>query len=250
MRTRLCDGSSKKRFPLLLGSLLLASAALSPAIAQVASDPYRAGFAPALASADLAQSEAADQLEPGEFEWLPTATKVSDAEVMIIVSLRDQRAYVYRDGERIAISTVSTGKRGKETPTGVFEILQKKKVHHSNLYDDAPMPFMQRLTWDGVALHAGRIPGHPASHGCIRLPKQFAKELYEVTKHGQTVVVSEDGSVDALARAGLSEHLALLVGTSSSLRELAEAVDGEHDYAPSGSAIGTGSATHAAAFSE
>lgn len=250
MRTSVSHRPGNKHLAVLLTSLLLASAAASTAIAQDASDPYREQLAPALAQADLLQSDAPDQLQPGEFEWLPAASHSSDGEVMIIVSLRDQRAYVYRDGERIATSTVSTGRPGNETPTGVFEILQKKKVHHSNLYDNAPMPFMQRLTWSGVALHAGRLPGHPASHGCVRLPKEFAKQLYDVTKHGQTVVVSEDGSVDALARAGLSEQMALLVGTSSSLREIANAVGGEHDYAQRGRTTDIGTAGHAGAFDQ
>ena len=86
-------------------------------------------------------------------------------------------------------SAVSTGKPGKETPTGEFPILQKKKHHRSTLYDDAPMPYMQRITWDGVALHAGRVPGYPASHGCIRLPGGFAEKLYEITNFSSTVVL-------------------------------------------------------------
>ena len=75
---------------------------------------------------------------------------------------------------------------------GVCPILQKKKMHHSNLYDDAPMPFMQRLTWGGVAMHSGRNPGYPASHGCIRLPDEFAELLYGVTSHDTTVVVADE----------------------------------------------------------
>jgi hypothetical protein len=94
------------------------------------------------------------------------------------------------------VSTVSTGKPGHDTPPGVFTILQKQKMHHSTLYDDAPMPFMQRLTWDGIALHAGRLPGYPASHGCIRLPAAFAETLYDVTAHGGVVVVADDATFD------------------------------------------------------
>ena len=76
----------------------------------------------------------------------------------------------------------------------MFPILQKREEHYSNLYDGAPMPYMQRLTWDGIALHAGRIPGYPASHGCIRLPKDFAKRLFAATERGVTVVVADDAS--------------------------------------------------------
>ncbi len=109
----------------------------------------------------------------------------------MVVSLKAQRAYVYRNGVRIGASTVSTGMKGHRTPTGIFTILQKKKDHRSNLYNDAPMPFMQRLTWDGIALHAGGLPGYPASHGCVRLPLAFATRLYDETGLGMTVVVTD-----------------------------------------------------------
>jgi len=128
------------------------------------------------------------QLKPGEFIWSPQA--VPAGPLVMVISLDEQRAYVYRNGLRIGVSTVSTGKKGYETPTGVFTILQKKKDHKSNLYDDAPMPFMQRLTWSGVALHAGRLPGYPASHGCVRLPYEFARRLFDVTTFNMTVVVA------------------------------------------------------------
>ena len=110
----------------------------------------------------------------------------------MVVSLPEQRAYVYRNGVLIGASTVSTGKKGHETPTGVFTILQKHEDHYSNLYDNAPMPYMQRLTWSGVALHAGKLPGYPASHGCVRMPYEFARKLYAETKTGLTVVVSDE----------------------------------------------------------
>lgn len=152
-----------------------------------------------------------DDLQPGQFEWTVDPANV-EGPLVIVVSLADQRAWVFNNGMRIATSTVSTGKAGKETPTGVFPILQKKKVHHSNLYDNAPMPFMQRLTWDGVAMHAGRIPGHPASHGCVRLPAQFARELFNITRRDETVVISPDGSAESLLAVGLPEWQARQVG--------------------------------------
>ncbi len=111
--------------------------------------------------------------------------------MVMVVNLRTQKAYVYRNGVRIGASTVSTGKKGKATPTGVFTILQKNKDHRSNLYNNAPMPYMQRLTWDGIALHAGHLPGYPASHGCVRLPHAFAQKLFAATEMGMTVVVSD-----------------------------------------------------------
>ncbi len=112
---------------------------------------------------------------------------------MLVVSIPQQEAYVYRNGVLIGTSTVSTGKPGKETPTGVFEILQKKVAHESNIYKGAKMPNMQRLTWTGIALHAGQLPGYPASGGCgIRLPLEFSRLLYSVTSLGATVVITGD----------------------------------------------------------
>jgi lipoprotein-anchoring transpeptidase ErfK/SrfK len=125
------------------------------------------------------------ELAPGEFVWKPERAGAGPVEIVVSIPL--QRAYVYRGGTLIAVSTVSTGKKGHRTPTGSFPILQKRPKHFSSLYNDAPMPFMQRLTWDGIALHAGEIPGHPASHGCVRLPLAFAKHLFGVTRIGATV---------------------------------------------------------------
>jgi hypothetical protein len=110
------------------------------------------------------------------------------------VSVDEQLAYVYRNGIRVGVASVSTGKPGHSTPTGVFTILQKDKDHHSKKYDDAPMPYSERLTWDGVALHAGGLPGYPSSHGCIHLPSEFAQLLYGITDMGMTVVVAKQGT--------------------------------------------------------
>jgi L,D-transpeptidase catalytic domain len=131
-------------------------------------------------------------LKPGEFIWSPEL--VPDGPLVMVISITEQRAYLYRNGLRIGVSTVSTGKKGKETPTGVFTILQKNKDHRSNIYNNAPMPFMQRLTWDGIALHAGKLPGYPASHGCVRLPYEFARLLFDTTSFGMTVVVANETS--------------------------------------------------------
>jgi hypothetical protein len=97
---------------------------------------------------------------------------------------------VYRNGVRVAVSTISSGKPGHSTPTGVFTILQKNKDHRSSTYNSAPMPYMQRLTWKGVALHAGNLPGYPASHGCVRLPLEFARLLFDNMPMGGTVVIA------------------------------------------------------------
>jgi hypothetical protein len=134
----------------------------------------------------------AEELKNGEFNWYPERSP--GGPIILIVSLPDQRVYVYRNGVRIAASTCSTGKLGHQTPTGVFKILQKDRNHHSSTYNDAPMPYMNRLTWSGVALHAGQLPGYPASHGCVRLPKEFAERLFGVTKLGMTVVIADDES--------------------------------------------------------
>lgn len=128
------------------------------------------------------------ELQPGEFTWHPERSPVGA--VAIVVSIPDQRVHVYRNGVRIAVSTCSTGKPGHETPTGVFTVLQKDKDHRSSTYNNAPMPNMNRLTWDGVALHAGKLPGYPASHGCVRLPLEFSERLFSVTHVGTPVIVA------------------------------------------------------------
>jgi len=137
----------------------------------------------------LAADVPVDSLRAGESTWSPQMAP--SGPVLVVVSLPAQRAWVYRNGVRIGTSTVSTGRKGHETPVGVYTILQKAREHYSSLYDSAPMPFMQRLTWDGVALHAGHLPGYPASHGCIRLPPDFAEQLFEVTGMQTTVVVTD-----------------------------------------------------------
>lgn len=152
---------------------------------------------PALASAQGPAIAASDgrieALKPGEYLWAPEIAPAGP--VTIIVSLKTQKAYAYRNGVAIGVSTVSTGTKGYATPTGIFTVLQKDADHVSNLYEDAAMPFMQRLTWDGIAMHAGNLPGYPASHGCIRMPLAFARLLFGITKMGITVVITDDALV-------------------------------------------------------
>lgn len=119
---------------------------------------------------------------------------LSEPPLQMLVSLDDQQIKVYRGLDLIETSPISSGKRGHSTPTGVFSILEKRRRHFSNLYANAPMPFMQRLTWSGIALHVGKLPGYPASHGCIRLPRTFAKSLYSMTDRGMHVVVTRGQS--------------------------------------------------------
>jgi hypothetical protein len=128
-------------------------------------------------------------LKHGEWIWLGDA--IDTGPMVMVVNLSEQRGYVYRNGVLIGVTTVSTGRPGHETPTGVFTILQKDKDHRSSIYDSAPMPYMQRLTWGGVALHAGGLPGYPESHGCVHLPTEFARLLFDVTSTGMTVVVED-----------------------------------------------------------
>ncbi len=133
-----------------------------------------------------------DQFEPGDFSWHPERS--SSGSVAVIVSIPDQLVHVYRNGIRIAVSTCSTGKKGHSTPAGVFTILQKDKHHRSSTYNNAPMPNMNRLTWQGIALHAGNLPGYPASHGCVRLPVKFSQLLFTVTHLGTPVILANGHS--------------------------------------------------------
>lgn len=119
---------------------------------------------------------------------LPAAAEPSP--LIAVVSLRDQRISVFDRSGEIASSPVSSGRKGHETPRGIFSVLERKQEHYSNLYANAPMPFMQRLTWSGVALHAGHLPGYPASHGCIRLPHAFSQKLFGLTRRGTRVIVT------------------------------------------------------------
>ena len=112
--------------------------------------------------------------------------------VMAIVSLRNQRITVYDAKGWILRAPVSSGSKGRETPAGIFSVIQKVEEHYSNLYDDAFMPHMQRITWSGIALHGGVLPGRPASHGCIRLPFDFAAQLFDVTKMGIRIIIAPD----------------------------------------------------------
>lgn len=130
-----------------------------------------------------------DRLKPGQFVWENRGVYIHPLRMVIVLDI--QRMYVFDGDDLVGFTTISTGKEGKETPTGVFRILQKKLYHESNLYANAPMPFMQRLTWDGIALHAGYNPGYPASHGCIRMPKIFAEALYNATVMDGEVVILE-----------------------------------------------------------
>ena len=139
---------------------------------------------------------------PGAGHALAAETQADPLKVLI--SLDNQRLEVFRGTQSIASSRVSTGRAGYRTPAGVFSILEKRRWHRSNIYSNAPMPFMQRLTWSGIALHAGHVPNHPASHGCIRLPAGFAKSLFDQTDVGAHVIITR-----GTARPQPISHIAL-----------------------------------------
>jgi len=148
-------------------------AAPAPAPQQVAPRPV---YNPALA------------LKPGEFVWY--ADRAVAGPVEVVISVGQQRAYVFQAGDLLGFAAVSSGKEG--TATGRFQILEKRKVYRSARYDNAPMPFMMRLNWYGVALHGGHNPGYPASHGCIRLPHVFAEKLFGTASVGSFVYVTDE----------------------------------------------------------
>ena len=129
------------------------------------------------------------KVRPGEYVWRPEISPAGP--VVIIISLPEQVLYVYRNGVRIGRSSISSGKAGHSTPRGVFTVLEKRVKHTSSIYKGASMPYMERLTWRGIALHAGNLPGYPASHGCVRMPLDFAQKLYTVTSNGTNVIITD-----------------------------------------------------------
>jgi len=131
------------------------------------------------------------QLKQGEFTWRPDLAPTGP--ILVVVSLTEQIAYTYRNGIMIGACKVSTGKKGHETPTGVFYTKYKDADHRSSKYNNAAMPYTQMVTSTGVALHAGGLPGYPSSHGCIHLPSEYARLLYKETPTGMTVVISNEG---------------------------------------------------------
>ncbi|MCP4999762.1 MAG: L,D-transpeptidase family protein [Hyphomicrobiales bacterium] len=149
-----------------------------------------------------AQTIAADtSLKPGQWLWYPERSLYGP--VTVIVSLSDQLAFVYRNGVHIGVTTISSGRSGFDTPTGVFTVFQKEKLHLSKKYNNAPMPDSQ-FFFGGAALHAGGLPGYPSSHGCVHLPTGFAAQLFDITHNGTPVIVTNERSgIGGLSHAGL-----------------------------------------------
>lgn len=150
--------------------------------------PYRwtQGAAPQ-AHKDMIATFGRSGLATGEYLWAATMPKEGDARV--VIDLLTQTAYAYRGETLVGATSMSSAKRGKTTPLGFWTVLQKKRFHRSRKYNNAPMPFMQRLDEFGIALHGGPNPGYPASHGCVRLPMKFAENLYALTRVGSKVVI-------------------------------------------------------------
>jgi lipoprotein-anchoring transpeptidase ErfK/SrfK len=163
-----------------------------PAFPAQATQSYEARVTASAASRaailDMVETFGTDRLRPGKFVWRDDADEITGPQ-RVVISLENQLAFLYRGGDLVAAASISTGRDGKESPAGVFQVLNKTPMHRSRKYDNAPMPFAQFITSYGIALHAGPNPGHPASHGCIRLPSGFAKKLYSVTDVGTPVLI-------------------------------------------------------------
>lgn len=180
-----------KRIALVLalaGACTLETLAASPALAlETYEAQMQATDAASQARIDMADAFGDKVLKPGQYVWRDVPDAVGPEH--LVISLSDQLAFLYRGDTLIAASTISSGQPGRDTPTGIFSVLDKKPFYRSKKYDNAPMPWMQRIDNYGVALHAGYNPGVPASHGCIRLPSAFAKKLYSTTGIGTPVYI-------------------------------------------------------------
>ena len=172
-------------------------------------------------------------LKPGEYWWRPQLSP--SGPLIVLISVPEQVMNVYRNGILIGRSTVSTGSTGHATPGGVFSILEKKQEHYSKTYDNAPMPNMQRLTWTGIAMHSGNLPGYPASHGCIRMPFDFSQMLFSATSKGGTVVVGDGKTPVPYLASNPGLLLAPKDFTPAMLRPLAK---NDYDWHPERSASG------------
>jgi hypothetical protein len=173
----------------LAGSCVFAtSVAPSPAFAlETFEAKMQASEAASRAAFDMFEAFGFKQLRPGQYLWRDVPDSAGPERV--VISITDQLAYLYRGDTLMAVATISTGKDEKPSPTGIFSVLDKKPFYRSKKYDNAPMPWMQRIDQYGIALHGGFNPGYPASHGCIRLPVAFAKKLYSVTGIGTPVYI-------------------------------------------------------------
>ncbi|MGN6059264.1 MAG: L,D-transpeptidase family protein [Sphingomicrobium sp.] len=173
----------------LLGTCTLGmTVAATPAAAlETYAAKMEAGDAASQARVDMLEAFGPKFLKPGQYLWRDVPASAGPERV--VISLSDQLAYLYRGDTLMAVATISTGREDKPSPTGIFSVLDKRPFYRSKKYDNAPMPWMQRIDQYGIALHGGFNPGYPASHGCIRLPLAFAKKLYSVTDVGTPVYI-------------------------------------------------------------
>jgi lipoprotein-anchoring transpeptidase ErfK/SrfK len=190
--------SSIKRWTIAAGAALLAACSSNPAprLAVVSPPPappvndvpyqWTVGNAPQ-AHKDLVATFGRVGLKPGEYLW--TSSIPTDGETRVVIDRLTQMGYVYRGDQLIGAATVSTARQGYITPLGEWKILEKRPFYRSKKYDNAPMPWMQRIDEYGIALHGGGTPGYPESHGCIHLPMKFAEKLYGLTKIGTKVII-------------------------------------------------------------
>lgn len=172
----------------LTGAFALATP-VTPASATIETPEAKmtAASAAEIAKEDMRATFGKSSLKNGQYLWKDG--RGSGEVTRVVVSLSDQLAFAYQGHELIGVSTISSGKAKTPTPTGIFPILDKKRHHRSRKYDNAPMPYMQRLDRWGIALHGGHLPGHPASHGCVRLPHKFAAKLFQSTSIGTHVLI-------------------------------------------------------------
>jgi lipoprotein-anchoring transpeptidase ErfK/SrfK len=180
-----------KRISLVLALAGMCTLELMTASPALALETYEAKMeatdAASQARVDMLDAFGPKVLKPGQYLWRNVPEEAGPQR--LVVSLADQMAYLYRGDTLVAASTISSGKDDKPTPTGIFSVLDKRPMYRSKKYDNAPMPWMQRIDQYGIALHAGYNPGVPASHGCVRLPSAFAKKLYSVTDVGTPVYI-------------------------------------------------------------
>src|SRR5579871_5922872 len=176
--------------------------------------PVMVTFAAIAALIALPASAAPRQAPPTE----ATAPREAGEPIMAIVSIKSQQVTFYDADGWIMRAPVSTGTKGRETPAGVFAVLEKDIDHHSSLYDDASMPHMQRITWNGIALHGGPLPGYAASHGCVRMPFRFAAKLFDKTRIGMRIIISPN-DVEPVE----FSHPALFVPNQDALAEIGRA---------------------------
>ena len=184
----------KKSLPFAGAALFLASCATTPppspptpVAPKVADLPYRwtQGNAPQ-AHKDMVAVFGPLAMKPGEYHW---AASIPDGDAKVVIDILTQTFYVYRGDTLVGVSTISSGKKGRETPLGFWDVKTKKVKGFSRKYDNAPMPYMQMYDEKGIAFHAGANPGYPASHGCVRLPLKFAERLYGLTTIGTKVII-------------------------------------------------------------